>query len=116
MEGRSASDDTVADRNERKRRIKESSQHAKPVECMRRPILHHLDSGEFVYDPFLGSGTTIIAAETTGRVALAMEIDPLYVDVAVKRWQDFTGREAVLDGTKQTFNQLANRGGRRGKR
>jgi DNA modification methylase len=88
----------------------------KPVECMRRPILHHLDCGQSVYDPFLGSGTTIIAAETTGRVALTMEIDPVYVDVAVKRWQDFTGRQAVLDGTKQTFNQLADRGGRCGKR
>jgi len=48
-------------------------------------------------------------------VALAIEIDPLYVDVAVKRWQDLTGRQAVLDGTKQTFNQCARRGGRRGK-
>lgn len=48
----------------------------KPVECMRRPILHHLDSGQSVYDAFVGSGTTIIAAQTTERVALAIEIDP----------------------------------------
>jgi len=89
---------------------------AKPVECMRRPILNHLDSGQSVYDPFVGSGTTIIAAETTGRVAYAIDIDPAYVDVAVKRWQDFTGRQAVLDSTKQTFDSLVRGGTRREER
>lgn len=68
----------------------------KPVECMRRPILNHTSSGQFVYDPFLGSGTTIIAAESTGRICYGIEIDPVYVDVAVTRWQDFTGKKAEL--------------------
>ena len=50
-----------------------------------------------VYDPFGGSGTTLIAAEQTGRTAVLMEIDPLYVDVTVKRWEDYTGEKAVLE-------------------
>lgn len=70
----------------------------KPVECMRRPILNHTDPGQTVYDPFMGSGTTIIAAESTGRIAYGLEIDPVYCDVVVKRWEDFTGRKAKLDG------------------
>jgi DNA modification methylase len=67
----------------------------KPVECMRRPILNHTSSGQAVYDPFMGSGTTIIAAETTGRVAYGCEINPLYVDMAIRRWQTFTGKTAT---------------------
>src|SRR5262249_13012918 len=74
----------------------------KPVECMRRPILNHTPSGQGVYDPFGGSGTTLIAAETTRRRCAAMEIDPVYVDVAVLRWQSYTGQAATLDGTSQT--------------
>lgn len=67
----------------------------KPVECMRRPIVNHTNPGQAVYDPFVGSGTTIIAAESTGRICYAMDIDPIYVDVAVKRWEEFTGKQAV---------------------
>ena len=63
--------------------------------------------GQAVFDLFLGSGTTMIAAETTGRAAFVIEIDPGYVDVAVKRWQDFTGKKAVLDGDGRTFEELA---------
>ena len=63
----------------------------KPVECLQRPIRNH--AGD-VYDPFVGSGTTIIAAEREKRRCYAMEIDPAYVDVSVKRWEDFTGRKA----------------------
>jgi len=59
----------------------------KPVECLRRPILNNSSPGQAVYDPFMGSGTTIIAAETTSRVAYGIELDPAYVDVAVERWQ-----------------------------
>ena len=66
----------------------------KPVECMERPIRNH-DAPE-VYDPFLGSGTTLIACERLGRRCYAMEIAEQYVDVAVRRWEQFTGREAVL--------------------
>ena len=66
----------------------------KPVECMRRPMLNNASPGQAVYEPFCGSGTTLIAAQTTGRICHAMELDPAYVDVAVTRWQTFTGEEA----------------------
>lgn len=66
----------------------------KPIECMRRPIVNSSRAGEAVYDPFLGSGTTMMAAELTARTCLGMELDPVYVDVAVRRWQEFTGKEA----------------------
>jgi DNA modification methylase len=70
----------------------------KPVVCMRRPIENNASPGQAVYEPFSGSGTTMIVVEMTGRVCHAIEIAPAYVDVAVKRWQDFTGQQAVLDG------------------
>ncbi len=66
----------------------------KPVEVMRRPILNHTREGEAIYDPFVGSGTTIIAADLTGRVAHAIELNPVYVDTAVRRWEQHTGRSA----------------------
>ena len=74
---------------------------------MRRPILNHLRRGELVYDPFLGSGTTLMAAELTERVCHGLELDPRYVDLIVKRWQQFTGKEAILDGTKRSFDEVA---------
>ena len=67
----------------------------KPVECMKRPIENNSSRRQAVYDPFVGSGTTIIAAEMTGRRCHAIEINPVYVDVAVKRWENFTGNKAV---------------------
>jgi DNA modification methylase len=70
----------------------------KPVECMRRPIVNNSSPGQAVYEPFSGSGTTIIACEKEARIALAVELEPAYVDVAVLRWQNFTGKRAVLDG------------------
>jgi len=70
----------------------------KPVECMKRPMENNSSPGQAVYEPFSGSGTSIIAAEITGRACLAMELNPTYVDVAVKRWEDFTGEKAVLEG------------------
>ena len=79
----------------------------KPVECMRRPILNNSSPGQAIYEPFMGSGTTLIAAETTGRVCHGIELNPAYVDVAVERWQQFTGQAATLDGTDQTFAELA---------
>lgn len=79
----------------------------KPVECMRRPIEAHTVEGDLVYEPFSGSGSTIIAGEQTARRVLAMELSPAYVDVAVRRWQAFTGRAAVLEGSGQTFEQVA---------
>lgn len=79
----------------------------KPIECMKRPIENNSAPGDAVYEPFSGSGTTIIAAEMTGRRCYAVELNPAYVDVAVRRWQDFTGREATLEGDGRTFDQLA---------
>jgi DNA modification methylase len=79
----------------------------KPVECMRRPLLNNSDRGQAVYDPFLGSGTTLIAAETTARVCLAVELSPLYVDVAVRRWQPFTGAKATLLADGRAFDAIA---------
>jgi DNA modification methylase len=66
----------------------------KPVEIMRRPILNHTKAGAAVYDPFLGSGTTLIACEATDRHCIGIDIDPLYCDVAVQRWQNLTGKVA----------------------
>ena len=71
----------------------------KPVALMRRPIENHTRRGEYVYDPFVGSGTTIVACELSGRRCLAVELDPDYVDLAVRRWERFTGKEALLHGT-----------------
>ena len=77
----------------------------KPVECMRRPIENNSKAGNAVYEPFSGSGTTIIAAEQTGRRCLAIELSPIYVDVAVQRWQNFTGKTATMQATGATYEQ-----------
>ena len=79
----------------------------KPMEVMRKPILNHTLPGEAVYDCFLGSGTTLIAAEQTGRVCYGVEVDQKYVDVTVRRWQQYTGKKAILDGDGRTFDELA---------
>jgi DNA modification methylase len=79
----------------------------KPIELMRRPILNHLRRGEFVYDPFMGTGTTLAAAESTDRVCAGIELDPKYVDVTVRRWQLMTGKRATLDGDGRTFDEIA---------
>ena len=63
--------------------------------------------GQAVFDPFLGSGTTLIAAETCGRICLGMELDCRYVDIAVKRWQTFSGKQATLLGDGRPFTEIA---------
>ena len=78
----------------------------KPVECMKRPIENNSSPGQAIYEPFCGSGTTIIASEQTGRICYALELNPAYVDVAVKRWQDFTGKKATLESNGKTFDEL----------
>lgn len=78
----------------------------KPVECMKRPIENNSSPGQAVYEPFSGSGTTIIAAEMTGRSCHAIELNPAYVDVAIKRWQDFTGKAATLEDDGRTFDDI----------
>jgi DNA modification methylase len=79
----------------------------KPVDLMRRPILNHTERREAVYDPFLGSGTTLIAAEMTERICYGLEIDPRYCDVIVRRWQEFTGNKAMLDQAHKSFAEVA---------
>jgi DNA modification methylase len=79
----------------------------KPVACMRRPIENNSSPGQAVYEPFSGSGTTLIAAEMTGRACRALELDPAYVDVAVLRWQAFTGQQAMLEAGGRSFAAVA---------
>jgi DNA modification methylase len=78
----------------------------KPVELMRRPILNHTKRGELVYEPFLGSGTTLAAAELTERDCYGLELDPKYADVVVERWQGLTGKKAQLDTDGRTFEEI----------
>ena len=78
----------------------------KPISLMQRPIGNHTRRGELIYDPFLGSGTTLAAAEQTGRICHGLELDPKYVDVVVERWQGLTGKRAVLDGDGRTFEEV----------
>jgi DNA modification methylase len=78
----------------------------KPVEAMRRPILNNSAPGQPVYDPFLGYGTTVIAAEMEGRHCLGLELDPAYCDVIVRRWQSFTGKAATLEGDGRSFAEI----------
>jgi len=80
----------------------------KPVECMRKPIENNSQPGDGIYEPFSGSGTTLIAAEQTKRICYAMELSPNYVDMAVLRWQDYTGKQAILEATGQFFDELSN--------
>lgn len=74
---------------------------------MRRPIVNNSKAGEAVYDPFLGSGTTVIAAETEGRRCFGLELNPIYVDVIVRRWQELTGLKATLEATGKTWDETA---------
>jgi DNA modification methylase len=78
----------------------------KPIALMRRPILNHTKRGELVYDPFLGSGTTLAAAELAERVCYGIELDPKYVDVVVQWWQQLSTKEATLEGDGRTFNEI----------
>ena len=86
-----------------------ATEHAtqKPVACMRRPIENNSSVGQAVYDPFLGSGTTLIAAEQTGRSCYALELEPRYIDVALLRWQAFTGQEARHAESGESFAVVA---------
>lgn len=77
----------------------------KPIEIYMRSINHHTNPNEYIYDPFGGSGTLIIACEKSGRRALAMELDPKFVDVQIKRWIKFTGKKAIHAETGVEFNE-----------
>src|ERR1700722_136264 len=90
-------------------RLAELSMHptVKPVALVADAIRDCSKRGGIVLDPFLGSGTTVIAAERTGRRGRGIEIEPVYVDVAIKRWQQYTGKAATLVETGQTFEEVA---------
>jgi DNA modification methylase len=79
----------------------------KPVELIVRALRNSSKSRDTVLDPFAGSGSTLIACEKTGRQARLIELEPRYVDVAVKRWQEFTGKRAKLDGDGSPFDEVA---------
>ena len=79
----------------------------KPVALFEYQLLNNTKGGDIVLDSFGGSGTTLIAAEKNGRVARIVELDPKYVDVIVKRWEDFTGKKAVLESTGEQFKAAA---------
>lgn len=93
----------------RKDRLADLSVHptVKPVALVADAMRDCSRRGDIVLDPFMGSGTTILAAEKVGRRGYGLEIDPLYVDVAIRRWQDFTKRDAILEATGQTFDEVA---------
>jgi DNA modification methylase len=90
-------------------RIDDHTEHStqKPVECMARPVRNHGGLRDDVYDPFLGSGTTLIACEQLGRRCFGLELDPRYCDLIVGRWQKATGNEATLEGDGRTFAEVA---------
>jgi site-specific DNA-methyltransferase (adenine-specific) len=78
----------------------------KPVELFEYQMLNNTKGSDLVLDSFAGSGTTAIACEKHGRHARLMELDPKYCDVIIKRWQDFTGQQATLEATGQTYSDL----------
>ena len=87
----------------------EDGSPSKPLPLVMDAIKDCSGRGGVVLDPFLGSGTTLLAAEKTGRVARAMELDPHYVDTAIRRWQALTGEAAVNAVSGVSFNEMAER-------
>jgi DNA modification methylase len=78
----------------------------KPVALIERAIKNSSQKGDSVLDPFGGSGTTLIAAEHLNRKAFLIEIEPRYVDVTIQRWQNLTGKQAILERTGEKFDDL----------
>jgi len=78
----------------------------KPIAMVADAVMDCSCRGDIVLDPFLGSGTTVIAAERVGRICYGLELDPRYVDVAIQCWQSLTGKQAILDGDGRTFNEI----------
>ncbi len=81
----------------------------KPVALVKRAIRNSSKCRDIVSDPFGGSGTTLIAAERTGRRARLIELDPKYIDVVVQRWQEQTGQSARLEQSGQKFSEIASK-------
>jgi DNA modification methylase len=81
---------------------------SKPPELFMRPMRKHTKIGDVVFEPFSGSGSQVLGAETLGRRCRAIEIEPAFVDVAIRRWEKATGKTAVLDGSgRKTFAQVS---------
>jgi DNA modification methylase len=78
----------------------------KPVALMADAILDCSKRGDIVLDAFLGSGTTLIAAERTGRICYGLEIDPVYIDTTIRRWQTFAGQQAIHANSRRTFREV----------
>lgn len=89
-----------------KPRVNDLHPTMKPVALMERAILHSSKSGDLVLDPVAGSGSTLIACQKTGRRGRLVELDPRYVDVAILRWQAFSGKLATLSSTGQSFEEV----------
>jgi DNA modification methylase len=87
----------------------------KPVALVADAIRDCSGRGDIVLDPFMGIGTTILAADRIGRRSRGIEIDPLYVDAAIRRWQQITKRDAILEGTRKTFEEVSEERGRGGR-
>jgi DNA modification methylase len=87
-------------------RLAESHPTVKPVELVADAILDCTARSDIVIDPFVGSGTTVIAAERTGRICYGMELNPIYIDTIVRRWQSFTGQTALHAITGKTFRAI----------
>jgi DNA modification methylase len=83
----------------------------KPVRMVADAILDCTARGDIVLDGFLGSGTTVIAAERTGRRCFGLELDPHYVDTIVRRWQAYTGEQARLASSGRSFNEVEAKAG-----
>lgn len=79
----------------------------KPVALISRMLRNNAKPGALVLDPFGGSGSTLMASETLGMAARLIELSPAYVDVIVKRWREYTGREAILSGSNAGFDEVA---------
>lgn len=82
----------------------------KPVELFEYQMLNNTKGSDKVLDSFAGSGTTAIACEKNGRQARLMELDPKYCDVIIKRWQEYTGKEAILEGSDLSFDKVSSDG------
>jgi len=78
----------------------------KPVELFEYQMLNNTKGGDIILDSFCGSGTTLIAAEKNGRRCFAMELDPIYCDVIIRRWQDFTGKKSINEATGNEFTEM----------
>jgi DNA modification methylase len=91
------------------RRGLEDHPTVKPMAMLADALLDLTNRGEIVLDPFLGSGSTLVAAERTDRCCRGVELDPLYIDVILRRYEAETGESAVLEETSETFEELCER-------